>query len=612
MFVSGALMLASASSPSWSELNEPSPGFENIRISLDGAGPSHLFRVGSDTNGDMIGIVDPLFAAIRLYRVEPMANGRALRDRVFDIGACALPVKFRPWRLHQLNDAVVIESMPNPGTTGFQVKPDALRTTLYTINRKQLLSLQAQSLRDAGNAIDTPQWDPSKAVECGLLDPAERRVGTANPTIAVRGAKNPARTIILDNAESALAPRTRLVVRAERPGEFALLSARELEPTDTHRIVQISEAVPANDGILRIKQRLLVFAQTTTTTNLVRQVTFDDRFLRSKIGQRPIAILSTGEVLAMGKYRFENVSAFRLITCGLALSTKPDSSLPSLCRDDGNDMKAREKADTVAAAEVPAKPFDGVVDEGARFTSRRLFANVEPLASKEWNVDTRELPEICRSAKGCSVNGQEKPFVPIRGIRLTRGDYHQRGVPYAQAEVPEDYRRFLAQTDQERTAALKKARDGAGALPGNLGDDFSGDLGIDCSGLVQIAWKGSERFSTASIQRFEHDEVCKSRIPEARFLKPGDALNLNVAGMTNHVMLFGAALRLYDANDTWMMLESASGCDGVCWSFYDPSFFNGWGMYRSSGRTDAPCPQKTVERSTIISDKFEGWSQQVN
>jgi hypothetical protein len=62
-------------------------------------------------------------------------------------------------------------------------------------------------------------------------------------------------------------------------------------------------------------------------------------------------------------------------------------------------------------------------------------------------------------------------------------------------------------------------------------------------------------------------------------------------------------LKFDGANTSWLVLESSSSCDGVCWSVYDPSFFNGWGIYRARGRTDVACPfesdESSVERAPI-------------
>lgn len=158
-------------------------------------------------------------------------------------------------------------------------------------------------------------------------------------------------------------------------------------------------------------------------------------------------------------------------------------------------------------------------------------------------------------------------------------------------------------------------------------DGFGGDVGLDCSGLVQVAWgawrrpahavNGStrlvrDRLSTAAIQNFSDGLLCQARLPSADWLMPGDAINLNVEHTTNHVMLYAATIQVDGASDAWLMLESASGCDGVCWSVYDPSFFNGWGLYRAVGRADAPCPGKLNRSSAPIPSTFDKWSTMVD
>ncbi len=567
---------------------------DQIRVSSDGAGPSHLFWLASASDGtaDIIGIIDPLFSAVRIYSIRTTESSAVpLSSRMTKVGACALPVALRPWRIHHLKQTVAIESMPEPGAAGFTTTADAMRTHIYTISRNIVATAPAR-VAEAGRQIDTTAWDPASAQQCGSLAGEAGRIGAGMPERARRGQNNPARTIILTNTAEALAPAAELIVRSNAVGQYRLISARELEPTPSFRAVQISEALPTSDGVLRIRQRVLTFSG--PTGEATRQFTFDDTLMRSKLGLKPLAVMPTGELLAMGKdFTTASNPKFKLFSCGLLQSPSRSPASP-ICSNDGDAVAGHQEVDRepVPQPDLPAQPDDRGPASRRNLSARSIFEAARPLADYVLRVDASHMPEECRSILGCPVTDQPGlNFVPIRGIRLTRGTFERRGVPYAQADIPDDVVRLTHTSPETFAAALTRAPDGVHDVPGNLQDGLKGDLGIDCSGLVQLAFDGGSersRLDTLEIQNFETDLLCSERLPGADYLRPGDIINLNVKQI-NHVVLFASALRLDGANDVWLTLEASSACDGVCWSVYDPSYFNGWGLYRASGRRDAPC-----------------------
>ena len=568
-----------------------------IRLYSDGAGPSHIVRVGRNTagDGDVVAIVDPLLSAVRILDVRDAPASETLDSRVTSKGACALPVSFRPWRLHSLRGKILIESMPDPGNAGYLARPETLRTSVYEIDRTTLAS-DSPTFVQAGSLLDTQAWTPATAQQCGSIVSSGRPYATA-PVRAVRGAKNPARTIILSNTPSALAPRGQLIVRSPPDARYRMISARELEPAGGYRFVLTAEAAKTESGTVNVTQRLLAFSETTRLP--VRELRFDPTTIRSKLGQRPIAILSTGEVLVMGKAASTGpIPVFKLFSCG-RLTAQPTTT--PLCDATQDTIAGRSSADLVAVSQETSPAQDFAADEprpAATLNSRRIFENVAPLAKFLFRVDTSRMPEACRVIQGCAVAGSKINFVPIRGIRLTRGNFERSGVPYAQADVPEDANNLMRASPAALANALAAVTTGAGSLPGNLADGFDGDLGIDCSGLVQIAWKGMsavQRLSTASLGNFEGGLVCNAALPGPEYLRPGDALNTHTK-QVNHVMLFASAMTLDGGNDEWLMLESSSSCDGVCWSVYDPAFFAGWELRRAKGRSDVPCVRKRHPR----------------
>jgi hypothetical protein len=343
--------------------------------------------------------------------------------------------------------------------------------------------------------------------------------------------------------------------------------------------------------------------------------------------------MPTGEILAMGRdlvrpdvnSKFEVY--FRIQSCGIVGS---GNVLPTtLCSDADDVVKTRQDADTTPGmvAASPVQSPDGPPTGKQTENANSIFRRATYLANFRWNVDASTLDDDCRRTDGCRVDGQDRPFVPLKGIRLTRtGLYTQVGLPYAQTETFKDYDRFYAAFEENRFAgALRNVRATQADLPGNLADEFTGDLGIDCSAFLQIAWSGQiasngrpkvsdARTSTELLQNGAVGFRCPGRLPDPSYLKSGDAIGIHVSPGADHVVLYAANVAFDGASEFWLVLESTSSCDGVCWSVYDPSFFNGWGLYRASNRADQRCvrmgPDTSIE-SARFPAKFDDWRDSV-
>ena len=515
-----------------------------------------------------MGVADPLFAAVRLYAVKRPGAGalQPLTGRIRSLGACALPIDFRVWQTDQLKGRVILEGMPDPGPGGHTARARDLRTTTYSIRRNLVSPRRAAALRQAGEAIGTPGWAPAKAIPCGTVLSHHARPGAASP---VRARRVSGQAIILGG----------LTVRSAAASR--LYGAQELEPAGRLRTVRITEAMASGDGMLRVRRRYLVYAG----GRVRRQFAFDEMAVRGKLGLKPLVVTPAGEILAMGNLTGED--RFSLMSCGRL--TAPEG----LCGPVPDAPKAR------TAANLTQRGEPGAV------TAAGLFARVRPAANMAWQADASALPADCRGAEGCAVRGQDAPFVALAGIRLTRGLYRRTGMPYAQAESGLDAAaRFTIAARGDFKDALNHAHDGRGSLPGNLADGLTGDLGIDCSALIQMAWQsfgagqaGRERLTTLRLQTGPIAYGCPSRVPGAGHLRAGDAIALNVTGVLEHAVLFAEPLSLDGASESWLVLEASSGCGGVCWSLYDPGVFNGWGLYRTAGRGDRPCPAAPASAS---------------
>lgn len=536
-----------------------------IRSAPDGAGPSHLFWIAARKGEDVVGVVDPLFAAVRLYAVRRPAPGNPgpLSPRLRTLGACALPIDFRVWQVQQLRDRVVLEGMPDPGALGHAARARDLFDMTFALRRTIVSKANAGALAKAGQDLARAEWDPARAPPCGKLLSRRSRLGASAAYRAQRAGPG---VITLTNRPASLAPRAPLTVRATAGRLYA---AQELEPAGRLRIVRTSEAVAASDGMLRVRQRYLVF----TGRRVTGQFAFDDTRVRGKLGQRPLAVMPSGEALAMG---LTGDDRFTLTSCGRVTAPTGLCGPPN----DGGPV-------------LPAGPGGGAGAAPGTLDAAALFSRVRPAATLRWQADASVLPADCRAPEGCAVRGQTARFVPLAGLRLSRGLYRRTGMAYAQAgDGLAAASRFTA-ARRDFTAALRNVHEGRGGLPGNLADGFTGDLGIDCSALIQLAWAGSggrERLTTLRLQSGPIAYGCPARLPGPGYLRAGDAIALNVTGVLEHAVLFAEPLSIDGASEAWLVLEAASGCGGVCWSLYDPAFFNGWGLYRAAVRSDRPCP----------------------
>jgi hypothetical protein len=569
-----------------------SGALDGIRKREDGAGPTHLIWLSGPAPSavvgrDIVAVIDPLYAAVRLLTIERTNQQDALlKPRMNPLGACSLPIDFFPWRVMQFRDYVLIEGAPSPGKFGHNAKLGDFQTRSFVIRRDFVQVHGEENVRRSGSTIDEKEWDPTKALSCGDYQELPQKLGLNASYTASRRSN---RTIILANKPAALAPGYPVTARAESGDKTLLYSARELEPAGSLRAVQISEGVDTADGMIRIRQRVLTFAADDSKPKA--EWAFDESYARSKLGMKPLAVLPSSELIAMG-YSTET-KAFMIQSCGYLNAAS--STLSKLCRSE-NVVPGRSVSDGDRTPQQNANQATPTTEIDQKNSANIIFGRLKNYLEKEWNVDTSKMPGQCRSADGCKVASRGENFVAIRGIRLTRGVFKRTGAPYAQTKTLDDVKRsFAPDTQTAFSSALENVMKGATGTPGNLDDDFSGDVGVDCSALVQIAWGGeadADRLDTDTLQIAKNvSNRCDNRIAKPKDLRSGDAIGLSVKpGGTNHMVLFAAELELDGASLAWLVLESASSCDGVCWSVYDPAFFNGWGIYRAKRRADAPCP----------------------
>lgn len=620
---------------------------DEIRIYKDGAGPSHIFWLSGPSKNypdqDIVGILDPLLSAVRLYALQrgPVRGEQApgpIKERLKLIGACGLPVTFRAWRLHHLKNEVRIESMPDPGAKRYEATRGDFFTDAYAVPRNLVAATRPAALAAAGNAIDKLGWNPAAegTPQCGRITVTGGALGLAAPFAAERDAnRQGGQVFVLTNEEAALSGKRRLVIDARASRLENVVSVRELEPSQSGPVVQVTERLKSTDGMIRMRQKLLLFP--ARGAGRPRTITFDDTFIRRKIGLKPLAVMPGGEILAMGRQSTGTDGErkfFRIQSCGHIGSR----IRAELCTDDADTVSSQVPADTSIHTEVAMRSAEGAqaVDVPQRvetaasiFTGKRGAANmsVADLAEFRWQVDAARLPKDCRTIVGCKPANQDVNFIPLPGVRLSFGAYSQKGLPYAQTDSLADYDRFfegakLGKFDE----ALGSVTNSQGWVPGNLEDKFTGEVGIDCSALVQVAWNGRksnplDRLSTHQLQTDKNltgkvSYRCPDRLADPTLLRAGDAISISLDGVGEHVVLYAATVRLDGASEFWLVLESSSSCGGVCWSIYDPSYFSGWGLYRAANRRDLSCPPPNPTATSIASapfpTTFKAWCEKVS
>lgn len=662
-----ALSIGAASAAPAAEPASSPPS--TIRVGRDGAGPSHLFWLakGQDGMSDVVGVVDPLFSVIRYYRVK--RGSGEFRDRLERVlGACALPPLdapghgIRPWRGLQFDDHIILESSPEPAGS-LPIAPvttvNLLQTRQYRIERAVP---DAVAMRKTLDRLDASEALPSDAqsgawipndtenLSCGHMLPQKASPATSAP-YRVRGvagaAIGPATSnrVIIDVAKDGLGGQSSTLLHFR--GMFQ--SATPLEPSEGRRNFVVTYTAPSNDGILRA-DRSIISVSMTDGSATTRPIVADA--LRAKMGQRPFTVLPTGEVILMGKDL--TGSEFQLISCGLvtdlantsrkdrqsSICGKESASAASLASEitgpgtalDGSTSRSVIGA-TASVNVAPAKGPSGV-------NAFSIFKATETARNTVWSFDAAAIPDGCRKSKGCQPTDNTAAYVPPYSQRLTRGTYSKQGMPYAMQSSLGVGAFFKLSFDEPRAFehAVRVVRvshtDPTHPVPGNIKDEFGEDAGIDCSALNTLAWRGSLEgaWDTSTMQRGDGPLSCPTRVPFEK-MKPGDAINIVVTNdyplpvipnanggiegrdqKTNHVVLFAQFVRLDGGNIYLQVLESSSSCDGICWSYYDTSFFGGWGVYRRNHRTDINCVKGEASdiRLHPFPERISEWRSRLN
>ena len=373
-------------------------------------------------------------------------------------------------------------------------------------------------------------------------------------------------------------------------------------------------------GAGRLWRHVLVTRRSAATPGFARTVVELDRFgadgrlagamrldlgVRVKTGQRFAAVTTAGEVLVIGA---ADRSDFTLQSCRF-----PDGpgQVRAVCERAPNAVA--DGARTSAAAQAIGGLAAGFQD--GRNGPRMRWADAFWFAAQTYRVNAAGLGDDCRRPVACRL-GPALPLAwqPLTELRFARGDYLKRGVPYAQNDLsgrPLPGRPLTGW--MAGTASVRKSAGGRTYLVGDIENSSARDhpekvtiFGIDCSALVSALWgrKPEEALDTAGFIALANRGYYAG-VGGMDRLRSGDALVINLRDRLNHIAVFREARPAgpLDSSRAVLVFESNSSCGGVCWSFYDESFFDGWAMIRKAPDPSGRRPWRPIPTTA------EAWSQ---
>ncbi|MEO6216274.1 MAG: hypothetical protein ABIO86_09600 [Sphingomonas sp.] len=587
-----------------------------LRPYANGAGPSAIFRFGRTAGGqDLFGIVDPVGWRIQFFALDDWSieGARPLSERIHWSGACRLDPGHRVWRVHVRPDRTVLQLQPDPTLEEIETNAPL---------RFPKIDLRADAATIAALAAPaSPRLDDRIERPCsGSADDAAPPFFTAaDAAVAVTGGDSEpfriTRTALPARASPFLREQITLGTAATAPltrTGGVLTSVQELEPArsvSSDRELRHFLLTARSDALPGFAHSVVVLVRRSAGGGLDGVMRLDTGLARVKTGQRFAAVSSKGEVLVIGT---SDKNAFRIRACHF--TDVPHAQ--SLCT----------LPDIAPAGVVAERPGAGAPapTTGADVASRRaMWDRARWYVSQRYRFDASGLTATrCRSAVApCSIGRYANAWTVISPLRLAENWVERRGVPYAQrqtiAGIP-TLDRPAADLPYERSADGRTILMPAHARRGNVdyvvGDinndglpDDAPDLklfGIDCSAFLAVIWGVAPR-PTDDLITAANDRAI-ARVPSFGALTFGDAFVINLSDrghrLTNHVALFrerrpaGPA----DSSQGVLVLESSSGCGGVCTTLYDESYFDGWALI-SRGT-----PSPDVDFATIPLD-YPAW-----
>lgn len=541
-----------------------------VRPYANGSGPSAIFRLGriASKQEDVFGIIDPIRWRIQYYTLKDMstaASSATFRERWTAVGSCRLSPSFRVWRVHEFPDRVVLQSQPFVPRSAFiflpRAKPAELSFTKVTLDATSdaLGKIEARAPTDDREV-------PSIECGAGAMADSEQPFNMADAETSISGGQTKA--FLVDRASSAVtrpfeAKRISLLYK----GRF-LSAAQELEAATS-----VNSGDPLRQFLLTTRVSVPGFVSTETV--LVRRSQSEklDRVMvinlglgRVKLGQRPVAVSSVGEVLVLAA---SDKTGFRVHQCTFW------ASATSWCNVEGN----------IADSPVALAPT-GQSDDGS--SAKLLNWNTAfDYTDRDFSVDVSGLPKACVELVGtCLVDGVEwAPLPEFRGG--TQAVVKRRGFPYGQISGRSALLADVLSADlgMSRSSLSTRLAASVGGKPVVFGDIDNGDMvdphvatvfGIDCSALLSVMWHLDQKLDTANfIDIANKANGPFDRIDELTNTSIGDAFVINIAATVpgkdplryiNHIALYRETLNAgpTDSSNAMLVVESNASCGGAC------------------------------------------------
>jgi hypothetical protein len=584
-----------------------------IRPYANGAGPTAIFRFGrqEDQKRDVFAVVDPTLWRIQFFTLDdPSPDARSFQQRFNKTGDCLLPPTFRVWRVHQHENRVVLQSQPTVPVGALIYKEGAQPQPLLF----RALSLSAAPADIARVATDKSTPDDKKpGASCSSITDVEQLpVFTASDaSVTVTGGAKEVFFVSRIKPPRELGEFGRRRFSLAVQGRY-LVSAQELEHGRSqgaplrHFLVTTRTEVP---GFVSTE---VVLVRRSTAKALYGRMRINLGLSRVKMGHRNVAISNTGEVLVMGTFDKEQ---FRVHACQFK------------AKDTRCDIKDDEPDPVVVTQPVSAGPPKQAPPSPVSQSASLLWLQAFNYSEQSYIVDTGNLPDDCSRLRGadttapCVVKGGH-PWAPLAELRLAKGSATRKGVPYAQNSGG-DARPLFTTSDRIGTPIRKPLHDPNASPPFVFGDiENDGKtrssknivvFGIDCSAFLSQLWGFREAFDTGDFRDHANtgtDPQIK-RIGAINEAYIGDAFVIRIehpvkgkdVPLLNHIVLYqdDRDSGPTDSSRAVFVVESSSACGGVCWSFYDESFFHGWGIItrdmsrRRPPNGMAPIPQRVDE-----------------
>lgn len=570
---------------------EPPPLLDNeyeVRPYANGSGPSAIFRLGriESLKADIFGIIDPIQWRIQYYRLKDWSTdlgAASFRERFHPVGSCRLSPSFRIWRVHEFPNRIVLQSQPFIPKALFIHGPGASLPKLSF--SKVTLDATPAALAAIDGASPTPP-DAVPAQNCASSSAIEDFASGDTAAIVTGGQNKP---FTINRTQAAVGRSFDAVpLYASYKGRF-LSSAQELEGASS-----VNSGDPLRHILLTTRTNVPGFVSTqsvlvrrSNSGKLDRTMVINLGLGRVKLGQRPIAVSSVGEVLVLAA---ADKSGFRVRQCTFL----PQAGATSWCAIDGTPPGDATPGDGGAGVSPPATGDSA---------NTPMWTGAFGYTNREFAVNLAGMPQSCVDlVNPCPVGGVGwVPLPELRGGGQTVAI--RRGFPYGQISDRPALAASAINPNLGMSAESKTVNAFAivGSKPVVFGDIFNNGMvdpdvatvfGIDCSGLVSVLWNMGAKFDTGDFIDFANGRTNSvDRVEAMSKTSIGDAFVINIAASVsgadpvrfiNHIALFRESLAAGpdDKSMAILVVESNASCGGACWSFYDESFFSGWAIIR--------------------------------